>query len=76
MTGRWGSDPRLYVRARLTIDPGQQARDGSWLRYPTADYHCCCGHHAEASGDAVTTFVRDAAAQHEATCPQQGEVAQ
>lgn len=70
MTGRWGGGaPELYVRARLTVDPGQQARGGHWLRYPTADYRCCCGHHEEASGDAVTEFVRDAARQHEPECP-------
>lgn len=72
MTGRWGG--QLFVRARLTVDPGQLVR-GTWLRFPTADYHCCCGHHAEASGDQVTEFVRTIRAQHEATCPGIGEVA-
>lgn len=74
MTGRWGSE-WLYVRARLTVNCGQLV-NGTWLRYPTADYRCyLCGHRAEASGDQVTEFVRTAATQHEATCPNRGEVA-
>lgn len=72
MSGRWG---RATVLAVLTVDCGHHVR-GTWLRVPTADYTCVCGHHAEASGDAVREFVRTAREQHKATCPQRGEVAQ
>jgi hypothetical protein len=63
------------VIARLTVDCGQRTRGGLWLRYPTADYRCICGHHEEASGDQVPEFVRTVRTRHEATCPTRGEAA-
>lgn len=54
MTRRRGA---VAVVGWLRIDCGQRSRDGRWLRYPAADYACCCGWTGTASGDAVPGFV-------------------
>lgn len=61
------------IAAILTIDCGQQRRDGQWARQPRARYECLrpgCGHREHVEGpERVRAFLTHIRATHTDACP-------
>lgn len=80
-SGKRRSSPAAYREAQaavrpaaaptdLTVDLGEQDANGTWVRYPTADYRCSrCGWSDSASGDQVAHFAATVRATHRDACP-------